>query len=405
MVRQALERTLACKEWDDSLLLLGTKELNNCLKQADYSKDQIAALKVARRRAKNRTYALRSRQKKSGKSLAPCPGISSSLANGGSSGVHSPSVKIEFDAEGSGRVESPHFRHHGEEGGELDSPTRVEEATDMDADGAFEIGQLGHDLCLSLDEDDQSVSSEHWDTASSYSGDFSLDGGFTSSTSYDSSMDVLSSSLDSHCSPSARAAACDALGSLSLDGVPDYPAVASDNFLRMVFANIPEDAKTNAAGSAAAPTTSLPVTTADPEMGPGDPGTELGTLMSDFRSITSGYDEVHKKLDSILGLIPEAPRDRINTVVAGPPGLSGRTTPTPMFSSVKIEGWSSELGAPISRDEKSAQSAIFDQATPLSTDGGPFLFDVQKAHIKAAAHAARRKHTLSMAPTAMAITP
>ena len=57
-IRQALERTLKSEEWDDTLLLLGTKDLNASIKGANYSKDQIAALKVARRRAKNRTCVL-----------------------------------------------------------------------------------------------------------------------------------------------------------------------------------------------------------------------------------------------------------------------------------------------------------------------------------------------------------
>lgn len=63
-------------EWSDNLLVLGTKELNEILKKGNWTLEQIAKLKAARRRAKNRTYALRSRQKKSGKDQTPCPGPS-----------------------------------------------------------------------------------------------------------------------------------------------------------------------------------------------------------------------------------------------------------------------------------------------------------------------------------------
>ena len=61
-------------EWNDTLLSLGTKELNEVLRQGNYTNAQIQNLKAARRRAKNRTYALRSRQKKGGKNQTPCPG-------------------------------------------------------------------------------------------------------------------------------------------------------------------------------------------------------------------------------------------------------------------------------------------------------------------------------------------
>ena len=61
-------------EWNDTLLSLGTKELNEVLRQGAYTDAQVQNLKAARRRAKNRTYALRSRQKKGGKNQTPCPG-------------------------------------------------------------------------------------------------------------------------------------------------------------------------------------------------------------------------------------------------------------------------------------------------------------------------------------------
>lgn len=61
-------------EWTDALLALGTKELNDVLRKGNYTPAQIQDLKSSRRRAKNRTYALRSRQKKGGKEQAPCPG-------------------------------------------------------------------------------------------------------------------------------------------------------------------------------------------------------------------------------------------------------------------------------------------------------------------------------------------
>lgn len=70
----ALEHVGEECEWNDTLLSLGTKELNEVLRQGDYTSAQIQNLKAARRRAKNRTYALRSRQKKGGKNQTPCPG-------------------------------------------------------------------------------------------------------------------------------------------------------------------------------------------------------------------------------------------------------------------------------------------------------------------------------------------
>lgn len=61
-------------EWNDALLALGTKELNEVLRKGNFTHQQMQELKAARRRAKNRTYALRSRQKKGGKDQTPCPG-------------------------------------------------------------------------------------------------------------------------------------------------------------------------------------------------------------------------------------------------------------------------------------------------------------------------------------------
>lgn len=360
---------------------MGTKELNTCLKQANYSKDQIAQLKVARRRAKNRTYALRSRQKKSGKQLAPCPGPTPG------------SVKSEPGVP-MGDIAAPRSE---------DDTHAGAAAADMESDGAFEIEQLGHELALTLDDDRSHHSSEQWDTTSSYSEDFSIDG-FTSSTSYDSSIDLLSSSMDSHGGSAAYAATFDAFGSLSLDAVPDYPAPPSDNFLRMVFANIPEDAETDAFG-AAAPPASMALS---PETRPAS--TELEALMSELRTITSGYDEVHKKLDNIAGEIAEPPRERIDTIL-GDAAVepSGRTTPTPMpdgFQSLsnKISGWTSELGLPDSPDGKPSPSTLFDQATPLSTGGHFFTFDGPRARDEANAQAARAPHPLSVT-SAMATTP
>lgn len=66
-------------EWNDALLALGTKELNTVLKKGSFTTKQMEELKSARRRAKNRTYALRSRQKRDGKDMAPCPGTAESM--------------------------------------------------------------------------------------------------------------------------------------------------------------------------------------------------------------------------------------------------------------------------------------------------------------------------------------
>lgn len=66
-------------EWNDALLCLGTKELNTVLKKGNFTQEQMEELKAARRRAKNRTYALRSRQKRDGKDMAPCPGTAESM--------------------------------------------------------------------------------------------------------------------------------------------------------------------------------------------------------------------------------------------------------------------------------------------------------------------------------------
>jgi hypothetical protein len=456
LVRQALERTLKSEEWDDTLLLLGTKELNSCIKKQHYSKDQIAALKMARRRAKNRTYALRSRQKKSGKELAPCPGLAVG-GGGGTAAAAVPSravssraakIKIKSEVNGSGSTGDGGGAGPGVDvaGGSLssaaeaifDEPSRPgaaeypedtgwlaeadAEVADMDADDAVEIAQLGQSLRLSLDDDEtHSFSSEHWGSNSSiFSDDFSLDGGFTSSTSYDSSIDMLSASLDSQGGSAAYAAAFDAFGSLSLDGVPDYPAPSTDNFLSMVFANIPEDAETDASG-AAVPPAAMAAISPEPARGTDRGSTDLELLMLDLRKISSGYDEVHKKMDSMIGLIPTSlepasPNEHIDTAhLSGDAAIaepSGRNTPTPMHEGYeslasKIDGWSpDDVGLPESVIGKPpTPHLMFDQATPLSVDGGLFTFDGPTARAEVAEQEARSPQHHSGTATDMATSP
>lgn len=72
--RGALDKVGNKCVWDDSLLSLGTKELNEMLRQGNFKTQEVLRFKAARRRAKNRTYALRSRQKKGGRYQTPCPG-------------------------------------------------------------------------------------------------------------------------------------------------------------------------------------------------------------------------------------------------------------------------------------------------------------------------------------------
>jgi hypothetical protein len=65
--------TLISGEWDVRLWSVNTKSLNDALKQTSFTKQQVAQIKTARRRAKNRMYARTYREKKGVHSDEPEP--------------------------------------------------------------------------------------------------------------------------------------------------------------------------------------------------------------------------------------------------------------------------------------------------------------------------------------------
>jgi hypothetical protein len=56
--------TMLSGEWNVRLWTISTKSLNDALKQSGFNKQQVAQIKTARRRAKNRMYARTYREKK-----------------------------------------------------------------------------------------------------------------------------------------------------------------------------------------------------------------------------------------------------------------------------------------------------------------------------------------------------
>jgi hypothetical protein len=184
---------------------------------------------------------------------------------------------------------------------------------------------------------------------------------------------------------------------------------------------------------------------------------DLDILMTELRSITTSYEEVHKKLDSLGELIPDNPTSRHATVTDESEGTSskddgvmaareralaarniGRTTPTPFLGAVaeadlertnsglesltdKIDGWTGSLELPLTPDSQAAlltpnsqamltpspgpsPTTLFvnrfaDPSTPtsLASAAMAFTFDGPRAHAETAAAAARagRPHPLS----------
>lgn len=134
-------------------------------------------------------YALRSRQKKSGKVLSPCPGPTGPIS--GASADTSVRVKQEHGvdvADAAGGV----YRGGDSEG----AAAAMHGASRTYDQEAYEIEALGQEL-MGLDtesnndpfDDDES---EQWESSSSYSSSFE---GFSSSTtaSYDNQFDLMSS--------------------------------------------------------------------------------------------------------------------------------------------------------------------------------------------------------------------
>lgn len=317
-IKEALARTLQTCEWDDKLLILGTKELNSFLKQADFSKDQISRLKVARRRAKNRTYALRSRQKKSGKLQSPCPGpspapITAPLTAAAAAAVATGKTKVTPTSPAVMKKTSGKSTKSGGRSKAARIAAHALQQADDESASEYEYGQPMPGSAFFDDDDEMSsiLSSDHNDTD-----DSSLFDGFTSSDQfntdeYDSSLDLLSSSLDSTHNPTAfdnaafADAAFESFEALTLN-TAEPTADYGDNFLRCMFANnssAPPGAapQVNGGSRVSSGHDTMPATTLPPQ-GPPASGlmTDLDAMMADLRE---NYSAVHAKLDTVASVL------------------------------------------------------------------------------------------------------
>eukprot|EP00041_Stephanoeca_diplocostata_P027906 m.778927 g.778927 ORF g.778927 m.778927 type:complete len:679 (+) comp23275_c0_seq2:379-2415(+) len=351
---EAVARTLSTCEWDDNLLVLGTKELNAFLKQGDFTKEQMHRLKVARRRAKNRTYALRSRQKKSGKTQSPCPGPSPmATADKGAAATEESSVGGKKQSHESGPSplaasttlnESPFTASESVGvssgagrpvvdiiGSTLAAAGGVIDDDDSASEFEYNLGAPGS-LPWSFPEEDDDLSSILSSDTDSLSGSTSTFDGFSTDSfatdDYDSSIDLLSSSLDrSQTSNAAFAsAAFDRFEALSINAAEqEYQADLGDNFLRCMFANnvtpagqpsltrsgtvsgmngstsVPMDVSGLLGGGRARANTHAGVGTGGPmQQNPEGLVSELDAMMADLRE---GYSAVHRKIDSMASML------------------------------------------------------------------------------------------------------